>query len=143
MFGSFLVDYTVTGLNWNIRPATDITSLFWVFNLLSKIAAALFSKRLTVTFLFGCSSVFILFSSILILFTTPLLSIALRIFVVRTGLGLGSVTSYCLVLGLGVIFSTDIISSPVLVCIYVGKVTASPVIGYIFQNVSYTDVLPH
>ena len=52
MFGSFLVHYTVTGLNWNIRPATDITSLFWVFNLLSKIAAALLSKRLTVTFLF-------------------------------------------------------------------------------------------
>ena len=115
-----------------------IVMMFWASNLVSKVVTALLPKRLTVTLPFGCSSILILFSSILILFTTPLLSIALRIFVVRTGLGLESVTSYCLVLGLEVIFSTDIIPSPVLVCIYVGKVTTSPVIGYIFQNVSYT-----
>ena len=138
MFGSFLVDYTVTGLHWNIKPATDITSLFWASNLVSKVAAALLSRRLTVTFLFGCSSILILFSSILILFTPSLPSIALWISVVGTGLGLGSVTSYCIVLGLEVISSTDIISSLVLVCIYVGKVTTSPLIGYVFQNVSYT-----
>ena len=49
MFGSFLVDYTVTGLNWNIKPATDITSLFWASNLVSKVVTVLLSKRLTVT----------------------------------------------------------------------------------------------
>ena len=132
------MDYTVTGLNWNIKSATDITSLFWASNLVSKIAAALLSKRLTVNFLLGCSSVLILFSSILMLFTTSLPSVAFWISVVGTGLGLGSVTSYCIILGLEVMSSTDIISSLVLVCIYVGKVTTSPLIGYVFQNVSYT-----
>ena len=136
LFGSFLVEYTVTGLNWSIKPATDITSLFWASNLLSKISAAVLSNRLTVTFLLGCSAGLILTSNILILLPTssPLPAFVLWICVVGTGLGLGSVTSYCIILGLEVIPSSDVISSLVLVCIYVGKVSTSPLIGYVLSE---------
>ena len=138
MFGSFLVEYTVTGLNWNNDHATDITSLFWASNLASKVLAALLSKRISVTVLLGCSSGLILISNILMLFTADLPPSSLWVSVIGTGLGLGSVTSYLITMGMDVMSSNGMVSSLVLVSMYVGKVATSPVIGFVFQNVGYT-----
>ena len=65
MFGSFLVDYSVKGLNWNIKYRTDVTSIFWASIGISMFMGSLLIRRISVSPLMVCSIVLILITNVI------------------------------------------------------------------------------
>ena len=85
-----------------------------------------------------CSIVLIVITNVILMFTLSLAHVTLWLGAVGTALGLGSLPGYLLTVSMDFVSRSDLVSSLVLVCISVGKVTTPPLIGYLFQHVSYT-----
>ena len=75
---------------------------------------------------------------VILMFTLSLTHVTLWLGAVGTALGLGSLPGYLLTVSMDFVSRNGLVSSLVLVCISVGKVTTPPLIGYLFQHVSYT-----
>ena len=133
MFGCFLVDYSVKGLNWNIEYGTDITSIFWASIGISMFMGSLLIRRISVRLLMVCSIILILITNVILMFTLNLAQKTLWLDAVGTTLGLGSLPGYLLKVSMDFVSRSDLVSSLVLVC----KVTTPPLIGYLFQHVGY------
>ena len=130
--------YSVKGLNWNIKYGTDVTSIFWASIGISMFMGFLLIRRISVSPLVVCSIVLILITNVFLMFTLSLTHVTLWLGAVGKALGLGSLPGYLLTVSMDFVSRSDLVSSLVLVCISIGKVTTSPLIGYLFQHVSYT-----
>ena len=128
MISSFLVEFTVKGLNWTKKSGVDITSMFWASNCVSRISATILLKWVSVKTLMGCCVAIVLVSSILMTSTATFTSITLWIGIIGTSLGLGSQPGYLLVMCRTVLTRIELVSTLVFVAIYTGKVATPSVV---------------
>ncbi len=133
-FASFVISFTVDHLSWTMSSATTLASVFWGSISLSMLIGTVLSNFIQPTVLLALECSLSLAGAVVLACALLYTPVALWVGFVTVGVGMGSIVPTALGVGKDKTQYTSMLSSTIMTSMYVGRIAAPPIIGYLLDN---------